>query len=929
MSHAPALVAAPRITRFRTASRTWLAAFAVLASLASAGPASAVDALRGKTLYLTTPGGISCANSSCHGTNVASNRNKLLRGANNPTTIQNAINRDTGGMGIYRNNVLTATDVADIAAYIGNPNVSAGPVATVTPTSLAFGTVAVGSTSTAQTATLRNSGTVALSVTTIAVSNAAFVVASGGTCAAGGSVAAGGSCTVNLQFRPTAAAAASGTLTITHNASPATSTVSLTGTGGGAAAPAVTPASLSFGSVATGSRSAVQTATVQNSGSAALTLSTISVSNAQFRVTGGSCAAGGTVAAGGGSCTVLVDFGPTVTGAASANLSIAHNASASPLLVALSGTGSVPAAPVAQLSPTSLTWSQVINTPSTAQTATLSNTGNAPLSITSLSLSGAASADYTIAAGSTCAAGVSVAAGAACSLNLTFRPSATGARAASLSVVHNAAGSPSTVTLSGTGTAQATGQIAVNRLSLSYAAQPFGSSSAAQTVTVSNSGSASLTIASLAFAGSHASDFATVAGGNPCTSGRSLAAAASCTVDVVFTPAASSGTRTATLVVSAGAAGSVSVGLSGVAAQAAAPIVSLTPASLNFGSVAIGSSAATQTAVLANSGTASLSITSLRATPAAYSLSHDCPATLTAGSSCTLTVGFTPAAAGAASGSIAIVSNAVTTPDALALSGTGVTPVPATLGWIGSSTLRFPDTASGAQSAALSLQLGNSGTSPAALGGFSFAGSAVADYLIDPSSTCATGGSLAGGASCTLQVVFAPASVGARSATLSVSSSNATVPAPASVSGNGVAGGTPLLVLSPTAITLTGLPNQPLQPQVLVIGNQGAGPLSVTAEQASDGLSLLDSASTGGGNCRPVPFVLAPGASCTLVINPIADVVDGSVSIFSDGSVAPAQATVSGTASKNLGAAGGAGPGLVALLAVLALIRRRTPAARG
>ena len=200
---------------------------------------------------------------------------------------------------------------------------------------------------------------------------------------------------------------------------------------------------------------------------------------------------------------------------------------------------------------------------------------------------------------------------------------------------------------------------------------------------------------------------------------------------------------------------------------------------------------------------------------------------------------------------------------------------------------------------------------------------------VDGGGTCATGGSLAGGASCTLQVLFAPASVGARSATLSVSSSNATVPAPASVSGNGVAGGTPLLVLSPTAITLTGLPNQPLQPQVLVIGNQGAGPLSVTAEQASDGLSLLDSASTGGGNCRPVPFVLAPGASCTLVINPIADVVDGSVSIFSDGSVAPAQATVSGTASKNLGAAGGAGPGLVALLAVLALIRRRTPAARG
>ena len=857
------------------------------------------------------------------------NKNKLLRGANNPTTIQNAINRDTGGMGIYRNNVLTPTDVADIAAYLGNPNVSAGPVATVTPTTLAFGTVAVGSTSTAQTVSLRNSGSAVLSVSSIAVSNAAFVVASGGTCAAGGSVAVGGSCTVNVTFRPTTATAASASLTITHNASPTTSTVSLSGTGGGAAAPAVTPASLAFGSVATGSRSAVQTATVQNSGSAALTLSTISVSSAQFRITGGSCAAGGTVAAGGGSCTVLVDFGPTATGAASATLNIAHNAGGSPLMVALSGTGIVPAAPVAQLSPASLTWSQVINTTSAAQLATLSNTGTAPLAISSIALAGAAAADYTIGTGSTCTTGASVAAGAACSLSLTFRPTATGSRVASLSVVHNAAGSPSTLSLNGTGTAQPTGQLAVNRLSLSYAAQPFGSSSAAQTVTVSNSGTAPLTIASLALAGTHAGDYATVAGSNPCTSGRSLAAAASCTVDLVFTPTASSGTRTATLVVSAGTAGSVSVGLSGVAAAAAAPIVSLTPASLNFGSVAIGSSTTPMTSVLANSGTAALSISSLRASPAVYSLSHDCPSTLAAGSSCTLTVGFTPAAAGAVSGSIAIVSNAATTPDALALSGTGVTPVPATLGWIGSAALSFPDTATGAQSVAQSLQLGNSGTSPASLGSFALAGAAASDYLIDPSSTCATSGSLAGGANCSLQIVFAPSSVGARSASLSVASPNATPPTPASLSGNGVAGGTPLLVLSPTAITLTGLPNQPLQPQVLVIGNQGAGPLNVTAEQASEGLSLLDSASTGGGSCRPVPFTLAPGASCTLVINPIADVVNGSVSVFSDSSAQPAQATVSGTASKNIGSAGSGGPGLVALLALLTLIRRRKSAARG
>ncbi|WP_293000727.1 hypothetical protein [Nevskia sp.] len=96
--------------------------------------------------------------------------------------IQNGINGNTGGMGIYRNNVLTAVDVADIAAYLGNPNVTAGPIASASPAALAFGSVAVGS-SAAQTVTLRNTGTAALSITAIAASNASFVV-SGPSCAA-------------------------------------------------------------------------------------------------------------------------------------------------------------------------------------------------------------------------------------------------------------------------------------------------------------------------------------------------------------------------------------------------------------------------------------------------------------------------------------------------------------------------------------------------------------------------------------------------------------------------------------------------------------------------------------------------------------------------------------------------------------------------
>lgn len=907
-----------RRSRSGRPARLLLAVAGIAAALA--GPAQAADALRGKTLYNTTPGGISCANSSCHGTNVSLNRNKILRGANSPSTIQNAINGDTGGMGIYRNNVLTATDVADIAAYIGNPNVTAGaPVAAATPTALSFASTTVGSTTASQTVTLRNTGTAALSITAIAVSNASFVIASGGSCAAGGSVAAAGSCTINVQFRPQSTGTLSGSLTVTHNATPTTTTVALSGTATAAvtAQPAVTPSALNFGSVAVGSRSAVQTVTVSNSGSGPLSLGAITVSNARFAIAGGSCASGGTVAAGGGSCTVLVDFAPTVTGAASGNLSIAHNASASPLLVALSGTGAAPAAPVAQLSPTALSYSQVINTASANQTATLTNTGNAPLLIGSISLGGTAAADYTIAAGSSCTSGGTVAAGASCSLLVSFRPSATGTRTAAIAISHDdTAHSPSTLSLNGTGTAQPTGQLAVNRLALSYAAQPLGSSSAAQTVTVSNSGSAVLSLSTLAIGGAQSSDFAIVAGSAPCSVGGSLAVGASCTVDVLFTPTVASGTRSASLSLAAGTAGSATISLSGTAAAAAAPILSLTPTSLAFGSVATGSTSPAQTAQLANTGTASLAIASLTPTSARYLLSHDCPASLAVGSHCTLTLRFAPTVNGSVAGAIDIASNAASSPDALALSGTGVTPVPATLGWVGSSSLSFPDTATGAQSAALALSLHNSGTSPAALDAFAFSGAAAGDYRVDPSSSCSSGGSLAGGASCSLQIVFAPITAGARSASLGVTSSNATPPTAASLSGNGVAGGTPLMVLTPSAITLSSLPNEPLQPQVLVIGNQGAGPLQVTGEATSSDLALLDSASTGGGSCQPLPFTLAPGASCTLVVNPLASQVDGTVQISSgsDSQSVP----VTGTSLLNKGSAGSAG-GLLGGLLMLGL----------
>lgn len=886
--------------------------------LFATAPARAADALRGKALYASTPGGISCANSSCHGPDPTQNQNKILNGANNPSLIQAAINNNTGGMGIYKT-ALTSTDIADIAAYLGNPSVTAAPKAALAPASLSFPSTAVGSTSTAQTLTLSNSGSATLTISSITLSSAEFVK-TGGTCAAGGSVAVGASCTMLVAFRPQASGTRTGSVAVASNASNGTISASLSGSGTATALPGVSPTSLSYGSVAVGSTSPAQTVTVTNTGTASMTLGTISLSTPQFLITGGSCANGLVVAAGTGSCTVLVAFAPTAGGAVSGTLSIAENAAGSPLTVALAGTGTVPAAPVASLSPSALSYSQPVGVASAAQTVTLANTGTAALSISSISLGGAAAGDYAIAPGSTCTAGGSVAAGGSCSVQITFTPSATGTRSGSLSIVHNdVAHSPSTAALTGTGTTTATGALSVNKNALSFAAQSLGTSSSAQLVTVGNGGSAALTIGSIVLGGSNPGDYALGSGG--CVAGQSLAVGASCTVSVTFTPTVSSGTRTASLAIDAGSAGAATVSLSGTAAAAAAPILSLSPASLDFGSVAAGTTSAAKTSTLANTGSAPLNLASLTLGSTLFGFSHNCPSSLAAGASCTLSLSFHPATTGAVTGSVAIVSNAASSPDALALAGNGVSASSAVLGWLTPTALSFPDVSIGTQSALQPLSLHNGGTGPATLQSFQFSGPAGSEFIVDPSSSCVAGNALAAGASCTLQIAFAPAAAGLRSASLAVTS-DATPPPVVDVSGNGVSGGLPVLGLTPSAITLSSAPNQPLQPQTLVLRNDGAAPLQVSAMQADPNIVLLDSNATGGGSCSPPPFTLAPAGSCTVVVQPIGSSVNGAILITSNATSLPASVSVSGTAMTNVGA-GGSAIGLLALLAAPLLRRRR------
>jgi Abnormal spindle-like microcephaly-assoc'd, ASPM-SPD-2-Hydin len=152
-----------------------------------------------------------------------------------------------------------------------------------------------------------------------------------------------------------------------------------------------------------------------------------------------------------GSVNVFVNGSKVANNLQFASVTITDNASGSPQSVALSNSGTTTSAPVVSLSPTSLSFgNQQVNTSSEVRTVTLSNSGNAPLAIHGIGLSGSHSGDYRQQ--NTCPSTSStLATGASCFINVTFTPTAEGSRSASLTITDNASGSPQSVALSGTG----------------------------------------------------------------------------------------------------------------------------------------------------------------------------------------------------------------------------------------------------------------------------------------------------------------------------------------------------------------------------------------------------------------------------------------------------------------------------------------------
>ncbi len=598
----------------------------------------------------------------------------------------------------------------------------------------------------------------------------------------------------------------------------------------------VSPASLSFGSQQVNTTSAPQTVTLTNNSSSTLTISSVSTSGdfAQTNTCGTSLPAGS-------NCTISVTFTPTGTGTRTGTLTISDSDPSSPRTVSLSGVGTN--ATTVNLLPSSLSFgNQLVNTTSGAQAVTLTNTGASPLTITSIGITGANSGDF--AQTNTCPLSPStLAPNASCTINVTFTPTATGTRTASLSVSDDGVGSPQTASLSGTGTAPAA---SLSPTSLSFGNQPVNTTSAPQAVTLTNTGSATLNIASISITGTNSTDFAQI---NNCPA--SLGVGANCSINVTFTPTAT-GTRTASLSVSDDATGSPqTVSLTGTGIST--PAVSLSPASLNFGNQPVNTTSPPQTVTLTNTGSGTLTISSIGITgtnSGAFAQTNNCPASLGAGANCTISVTFTPTSAGAKTASLSISDNAAGSPQKVGLSGTGTTPAVS----LSPTSLAFGNQLVSTSSPPQAVTLTNTGLAPLTLTRIAMGGMNPASFA--QTNNCPA--SLPAGANCTINVTFTPKTVGVKSASLNISDNAPGSPQKVSLSGTGIQ---PAVSLSPASLFFGSVNvNTASAPQVVILTNTGTADLTIST------ITLIGNNPgdfTQSNNCATS---VAPAAQCLITV---------------------------------------------------------------
>jgi hypothetical protein len=628
---------------------------------------------------------------------------------------------------------------------------SGAPATTVSanPPSLTFTGQIVGTLSAAQTITITNTGTSPLVLAPVAASGD---FTESDNCAH--AIIAGDSCSIQVTFLPTQAGPRTGQLTISGNLHGGSLTESLTGIGISTGSITLSQGSIDFGTVEVGISSGTQSITVTNAGGTAVPITSITVT-APFVLSTNSC--GTTSLAANSLCALILQFTPSASGPAIGTLTLVDGTGTQ--YAQLTGTGSSP--PTDTLSATSLSFpATIVGQNSAIQWVALTNSGMNPLTSINATVTGP------FLLSNKC--GSQLAAESKCSIGVQFQPSAQGAQAGTLTVSDTLASQ--SLPLAGTGLLPP--EFSVNPPSLAFPAQQVSVAGAPITVTVTNSGGAAMTDVGTQVSGQNASSFSTAA--STCSAG--LAAGASCTIQVIFTPA-SAGPAVATLTITSSTPGVKAPAIVPLSGAGLAPsALTANPSQLIFAATALGQTSAAQAVTIANPGGVSAAGLTLSVSAPFKLAQNTCGSTLAAGANCSAEIAFAPTQRGALTGSLTIASTSVPAATNVPLSGTG--------GLTGNVQLSpgqvsFPATGVGATSSATSIAISNTSMT-VSLDNLGL--TASAGFKLS-ANTC--GVSLAAGSSCTVSVAFAPAAAGAQTGTLTLASSALAADATVALSGTG------------------------------------------------------------------------------------------------------------------------------------------------
>ena len=715
---------------------------------------------------------------------------------------------------------LTVTSNATASPQTINLTGSGGttlPAVQMVPAEQAFNNQVVNTSSNSQfVAVVNNSGAsvTGITVATSGGNNGDFII-TGNSCS---SLTAGNQCSFNVTFKPSATGARSTTVNVTDSVG--TQTVAVAGFAVASTISALlVDTALSFPTETVTFPAPQQNAVFQNTGNTPFAISSIAL--------GGTNPGDFTLSPGcpispslfnPGNCNVGVSFTPTAAGTRTATVTITDAAPGSPRTITLTGKG-VAGAQALEIGPPSITFPpQVVATPSpNSYSIMLTNTGTSPVTISSITPGGTNPGDFTFSNGcplspNTLPQGPL---GNTCSVTVSFTPTASGSRSATLTITDSAPGSPTVINVSGKGVAQ-TKTLTITPTTLVFDPQVTGTTSTQQNITVTNTGNFSVTFTNV-----------TVSTGFALSNGcvGALGPNSSCSIGVTFTPTAT-GKITGTVTITDNVSGSPqTVSLTGTG-LASSKAVQLSQTAVVFDPQTVGVASQPQSVYYFNQGNTTVTINTITQTDTEYSLSGSSCQTGTqvgAQSFCTFRITFTPSAVGTRSSSITITDTATTGSRKITLSGVGISSsVPGVN--LTPSSLTFATQAEGTTSAAQNINLTNNGAGTLTISSIAVTGTNLSDFV--QTNNC--GSSVAAGFSCNIAVTFSPTGIGSRTASVTVTDNASGSPHSVSLTGTGKAGALPAVTLSPTSLKFANIMVNTSSKKKITVTNSGAAALNVS-----------------------------------------------------------------------------------------------------